>query len=348
MNILITGVGGPTPIGIAKALRNTGIQYRLIGVDGSKLAPGLYNRTLFDNTYKIPNANDKGYWEAIEEIIKKEQINYAFPIPETEVLKWAEKQEKDGLPCSALIPENRIAKKLFDKFATYNFLKSTNLVPKSIQINTESSAKEIGTELQYPYWIRGGSGAGAVGSFKVNHEEDLKKWLAINPSIEDFIASEYLPGRNYACKVLFKSGQLVKAATGERIDYLLSSAAPSGISGMCAHGKLTNHPELIELSQKAINIIFDHFETKPHGFYTVDFREDAQGNPKITEINIRNVSFTLAFALGGANFAKLMLDFCFNPEKLNDGKVHLKFDQEYHFIRGVDSELFIIPENELL
>src|SRR5687768_6993833 len=101
MNILISGVGGPTPLGIAKSLRlkYSSEELTLIGVDGSKLAPGLYNKKLFDKTYLVPHSKDATYWEVIDKIVEQEKIDLAFIIPETEVLVWSKRQKEGKLPC---------------------------------------------------------------------------------------------------------------------------------------------------------------------------------------------------------------------------------------------------------
>ncbi len=349
MNILISGVGGPTPLGIAKSLRlkYSPEQIKLIGVDGSKLAPGLYNKDLFDKTFLVPHSKDANYWEVIDKIVKDHNIDFAFIIPETEVLVWSKRQKEEGLPCEAFIPNHDVAEVFYDKYRTFDFLKDTNLVPATVQLSADTDLEKIGEELGYPYWIRGGSGAGAIGAFKITGMPDLKNWLNINPKVKDFMASTFLPGRNYASKLLFFEDKLIRAASGERIDYLMSNAAPSGISGMCARGALLNNPEMVEKSEFAIRKIFKAFNLPVHGFFTVDYKADKDGNLKITEINIRHVSFSHAFALGGANFPADTVELHFNKNFDRTYKMY-EFDDAYTFIRGVDSDLFLIKDSDLL
>lgn len=349
MNILISGVGGPTPLGIAKSLR---LKYgadkvRMIGIDGNKLAPGLYNKELFDKTYLVPHSHSPQYWDVIEKIVKEERIDHAFIIPETEVIVWSKRQKEYGLPCGSLIPDFDVAEVFYDKFRTFDHLKETGIVPESLKLSADTDIASIGETLGYPYWIRGGSGAGAIGAYKITELKDLQNWLNINPHIEDFLASVFLPGRNYASKLLFIDDKLVRSATGERIDYLLSAAAPSGISGMCARGSLLNDPAMVDSSEKAIRKIFEAHNLPVHGMFTVDYKGDKEGNPKITEINIRHVSFSHAFALAGANFAVDTLDIYSGNDFDMQYKMY-EFDDEYTFIRGVDSDLFLIRNSDIV
>lgn len=348
MKILISGIGGPTGLAMAKSLllkynRN---ELTLIGIEGGRLAPGLYNKDLFDRTYLVPHSHDEKYWGAIDKIVKEEQIDHAFIVPETEVLVWSKRQKEDKLPCEALIADYDVATVFYDKYKTFDLLKDTGMVPASIQLDVNTDLEAIGEQLGYPYWIRGGSGAGAIGAFKVREINDLKNWLNINPNIKDFLASVFLPGRNYACKLLFLEDQLLRTACGERIDYLMANAAPSGISGMCARGALINNEDLVQKSETAIRKIFSHFNLPVHGMFTVDFKEDKNGSAKITEINIRHVSFTHAFSMAGANFVCDTLQAHKNPDFDRNYKRYI-FDNPYTFIRGVDSDLFIIKDSEI-
>jgi carbamoylphosphate synthase large subunit len=349
MNILITGIGGPTPIGIAKSillgrkLKNV----RLIGVDSSKYAPGLYNKELFDKTYLIPHSSSDNYWSVLESIISKESIDYAFVVPELEVLEWSSRMKTGHLPCDCLIPDFEVAKILYDKFETHKRLIYYNLVPKTIKIEADKIEDNIGDILKIPFWVRGRSGAGAIGSFKVNKMDGLRMWIKLNPHINDFIVSDFLPGKNYACKILFYEGKAIRASCAERINYLLAHASPSGISGMCATGQLINKPEIVNSSIKALKIIFDSCKKEPHGMFTVDYREDESGNPKITEINIRHVSFTLAFALREANFSEDTLMLYTNNSSFDRSFKIYEFDDNYTFIRGVDAEIRVLKDSEI-
>jgi predicted ATP-grasp superfamily ATP-dependent carboligase len=194
--------------------------------------------------------------------------------------------------------------------------------------------------------VREKAGAGAIGSFKIKTRQDLENWLNVNPEDATLIASTFLPGRNYACKMLFKNDELVMSATAERIDYLLANAAPSGISGMCARGQLLNYYDLSDRAQKALETVHKKFNKPLHGMFTVDFKEDKNGVPFITEINIRHVSFTHAFSLAGANFSSKTLDVFYNNKPFTTE--HFQFDKKYHFIRGVDSELFILEDKNVI
>ena len=237
---------------------------------------------------------------------------------------------------------------MYDKMTCCQLLEGTGLAPQTLRVDRGCSSADIGEQLGYPYWVRKAEGAGAIGALRIDSERDLVNWLNMNPGMEGLIASEFLPGRNLACKMLYIDGKLSRAACGERVAYLLASAAPSGVSGMCARGRLINNSDLINRSDRAVRTIFEHHGRTPHGMFTVDSKEDEGGVPRLTEINIRHVSFTYAFALGGANFANDTLELLTRGRLLNPEYREYRFDGEPHFIRGVDSEIFIVRNMDLV
>lgn len=348
MNILVTGIGGPTPKGIAKSLRLAYGDVNIIGIDADKYAPGLYHTKLYKSTYLVPDASKDTYeyWLTIEKIVKKEEIDFAFVIPETEIIEWSKKESNDKLPCKSLIPPLELATFLFDKLRVANFLEEHNLTPITRMVNGEN-LNEVQKILNYPYWIRVNKTAGAIGALKITDNKDVENWLSINDSNAEFIASEFLPGRNYACKLLYKSGKLLKGAVGERIEYLLPNSSPSKISGMCARGRLLNDQEVFQIGDKAMHLIFKKFQMEPHGMFTVDLKSTEDDIPKITEINLRHVSFTHAFTLGGINLAKLTVDNFLKEQNDSLTEGQFLFPEEYNFLRGVDNELFIFKDSDI-
>ena len=334
MNILITGIGGPTPLGVAKSLKLANKNVRIIGVDSSKYAPGHFD-SIYDKTYVIPKASENNYWTTINNLVEAENICYAFVIPETEVIEWSKKQSEEKVPCKCILPDFKVASFMFDKLKVSNLLEPLKLSPATYAIDSIGSINESLDKLDYPFWVRVNKTAGAVGAMKINSNEDLNDWIRIQKN-EDFIASDYLPGRNYAAKLFFYKSNVILTASGERIEYLMPNLSPTRITGMCARGKLINNPDLIKKAELAIRKVYEFNNVIDIcGMFTVDFKEDADGNPLITEINIRPVSFIYAFTLGGVNFPQKMIDLIINND-LDLSRVDYVFEHEYYFVRGVD------------
>ena len=351
MKILITGVGGPTPRSFAISLQkySSYANFELMATDINPLSIGLYQKELFKKSYIVPQASAANYWEEIEKIIKNNNIEYAVILPELEVIEWSKKQHKGKLPCKVLLPDHNLAELLVDKAKMTDVLKGLDLVPKSLEFTRfDENLERIKDHLGFPYWVRSTSGSSGLGSLKIEDENSLKNWIHINPNVTHFLASTFLPGRNLACKMLYYEGKLIRAAIGERVNYIMAKVAPSGITGNTSFGRLLNDPRVFEEANKAMDHMFKHTEAKKHGFFTVDFKEDERGKPYITEVNVRHVAFTQCFAAGGANFAEDTMRLLDNDPTFDKTFKLYEFEKDLIFLRDVDAIPILMKENELL
>ena len=352
MNILISGVGGPTSRSIARSIKISKYSDKaeLYGTDVNPLAYGLYEKELYKDTRIIPYAGNEGYWNALQAYVKEHDITCAMVHPEHEVLAWS-KLKKDGgeWPCKTLLPDYDIVKVLVDKGAMTELLDGSGLVPKSFLIESQRlDFGELEQTLPYPFWIRSTSGSSGLGSLKVEDRDSLKNWITINHNVAEFIASTYLPGRNLACKLLYHDGELLRSACGERVNYIMSKVAPSGITGNTSFGRMLNEPDLVQAAVKAMDLIFEATGAPKHGFFTADFKEDANGKPFITEINVRMVAFNYSFAKGGANFSQDILQLINGDDDFDREYRMYEFEPDIIFLRDVDSEPILMKESELL
>jgi len=353
MNVLVTGVGGPTPRSFVRAVKlkkKESKKYRFIGVDCNPLAYGLYDTDLFDAGYVVPRADDPDYWPAVNKIIKKEQISGAVVLPEVEVLEWAKNSSKLEKRIATHLPDYDLAMAIVNKHRLHDYLDGSGLVPNYIRIQPDQySYEKIIREVGDVFWIRSTEGSSGLGSLKIDSESALAQWISINRNVKEFIASEFLPGRNMACKMLYFNGDLKRTACAERVNYIMAKVAPSGITGNTSFGRLINEPGLVELSEKALNSISGRLNATLNGIFTVDYKEDRLGNPKITEINIRHVAFTSSIAAGGANIPFDTLGAMFT-EKDPAGikRIDYLYPEPLIFLRDVDSEPIVMKESDLM
>lgn len=351
MRILITGVGGPTPRSFAIALKQYSFyrRFELIATDINKYAVGLYQPHLFSKSYIVPRAGAADYWPAMEKIIADHQIDIAVILPELEVIEWSRRQQTGTLPCKALIPDLSMAELLVDKARMTDILAADDLVPASVSFSrNEENLNTVFEQLGEQFWVRSTKGTSGLGSLLISGMQQLKNWIHINPGVDDFIASTYLPGRNLACKMLYHQGELLRTACGERVNYIMAKVAPSGITGNTSFGRLLNEPALVDTALKAMDRLFEHTGAARHGFFTADFKEDAQGKPYITEVNVRHVAFTQCFAAGGANFAADTIRLLDGDPDFDRNYRMYEFEKGLIFLRDVDALPILMRESELL
>jgi hypothetical protein len=128
----------------------------------------------------------------------------------------------------------------------------------------------------------------------------------------------------------------------------MAKVAPSGITGNTSFGRLLNEPELVKEAKRAMDHLFEYTGAAQHGFFTVDFKEDENGKPYITEINVRHVAFTQCFAAGGANFASDTLMLLNEDTAFDTNYKMYEFEKDLIFLRDVDALPILMKEHQLL
>jgi carbamoyl-phosphate synthase large subunit len=350
MKILITGVGGVTPRSFAQALRKYSrySRYELIGTDSNQYALGLYMPELFNKSYLVPKVSDHEYWPVIDRIIDEEKIDYAIINPELEVVEWAKRSVNYKFPFKVLLPDYNLASILVDKAQLANILEPYGFVPKSFTLTKEDANDKNDLKLPFPFWIRSALGSSGLGSMKINSHEELINWMNANPKVEKFLASEFLPGRNLGCKMLYYNGELLRSAIAERVYYIMAKVAPSGITGNTCFGRLVNDQNVFNVAKQAMDIMFEKTKSPKQGFFTVDLKEDAAGKAMVTEVNIRFVAFAQCYAAGGANLPEDLIRVL-DDDPLFDRNFKLyEFEPDMIFLRDVDEQPIIMKESQLL
>lgn len=343
MKILITGACGVTSRAVARSIKSSKKfqSARLIGISIYINQYGIYEG-LFDRIYRVPYHSDPNYEEVIHTIQNKERIDLAIVIPEPEVLKWAESK----FPIPAVLPPVHFCKICLSKKMLHETLKDSGLIPSFSFINRDELLK--GKVNHFPtmaFWLRdcGAGTTSAKAAIKIDNIEDAKAWARLQKNVVEFMASEYLPGRNFACCMLFSKGELLKYACAERINYFMADLLISGISGNTCLGRLVNIDSVKTVAEKAVRIIADYTGEKMEGLVTVDLRENANGKPLVTEINLRHVAFTSAFANAGANMVEAQI-LAIQGHMREIDRRETVFTDNNAFLRDIDGTPIWIPD----
>lgn len=349
MNILITGIGGPTPRSIALRLRNLFPDAVLIGADTNPKALGFYMKGLLNKSVLVPRADAENYWTVMKDLVVKENVDLAFVQPEMEVLEWGKYYKKVGrFICPVLIPPVEYTDGLMDKAAMADLLAETDYIPKTIRISPEKpDFDRIADEVGYPCWIRASVGSGGLGSLKLSRREDLEAWLFIHKNIKEFTISDFLTGRHLANQMLYIDGECIKNAGLHCAEYVMADIAPSKVTGNTSYGKFINEEPLLEFCEEVMDYISEKIGVKPHGVYSFDLKEDSSDNLKVTEINIRHMAYTGIMGEVGFDLVGDTVKYLTGKgDKIERGKFY--FEKDYIFLRDVDIEPLILKDSSLL
>jgi carbamoyl-phosphate synthase large subunit len=345
--ILITGIGGPTPRSIAKTIRKSNPDFRIIGIDANPKALGFFMSDLVHKYYPAPKVYETGYWPFINQLIVDEKIDMAFVQPESEVIGWGNYYNvNNSFPCPVLIPPVEMASVLMDKAIMADVLKGTAFIPKTIKI-TQSKPKfrEVETEIGFPCWIRATKGSGGLGALKLSDLSNYKSWLFINSDIKEFTVSTFLPGRHLATQMLYYQGEYIKGASLECVEYIMASIAPSKVTGNTSYGRFINEDRILEFCDACVEFICDKLKILAHGVLSFDLKEDADGSLKVTEINIRHMAYTGVMARVGFDLIGDTITILESGGVKNIKKSpFFHYDQPYAFLRDVDVEPIVVND----
>lgn len=335
--LLVTGACGVTSRTIVRALRRSPLfaRTRLVGIDICDNAFALYEG-LYARIWRVPRLDEPArYRELVAAICRREGVDAAIVVPEPEVLFWAE----HPMPVPALLPPPAFARLAISKARVYDRLRGSGLVPDFDVLPREAiEAGQADERFRRGAWLRDvseGSTSGK-GALHVHHPDEARAWLRLNPDTARFMVSDFLPGRNMACLMLYHGGELLKTASYERLEYFMARTAVSGVTGNICKGRLINDDAALAVSLLAVQRLCAGTGEAMNGLVTVDLRCGADGRPRVTEINLRQVAAASAFAqVPGANLAEAQALVTLGRADLT-GPREVPFPPDNRLLRDID------------
>lgn len=343
IRLLVTGACGVTSRSVVRALKSSH-RFQNATFIGSDICENLYGLAegLYERIYRVPHVSNADYAPYLNWMAEHEGVDLAIVIPEPEVLFWS--RHRLAVPC--LIPPPRFCELAGSKRTLYESLSNSGTVPIYETVSREVLLNGGYTPVSgWPCWIRAhdvGTSSGR-GSLMAHNDSELTAWATLNADIGSFMVSEFLPGRNLACLLLYHGGSLIKTGTYERLEYFMSRTAPSGITGNISRGRLLTDDGVLATSRKAVEMLCNITGEIMEGMVAVDLRENSQGQSMITEINLRHVACTSAFASAGHNLAEAhVLATLGRPEEA--GPLQGGYPKGNLILRDIDGAAIWVPE----
>ncbi|MGM0846573.1 MAG: ATP-grasp domain-containing protein [Bacillota bacterium] len=308
INVLVTGIGGPTAQGVLRCLREID-HIHIIGADRRKITSG---NQFCDTTCQIPRfTRIEDYKNAIAEIVREEKVDVIFPSLHEEIELFDTYRDEWGALIA--IPESDDFKALLDKEQVYNRLAEANLeqyIPKHFGFNSSEELLHL-MEKEFPgerYTVaKMVSGYGAIGFALLMSREDyleelakgntkafnVKDYCAVNKESDRKILMEYLDGMEYSVDVFLHNGEVVVAMPRER----------TGVSnGIVLDGKVIYNEELIQAATEIATAI------AYNGFLNIQFIE-SNGKYKFTDVNPRFCGSQVMSLGAEVNFPYLFIQY---------------------------------------
>ena len=176
-----------------------------------------------------------------------------------------------------------------------------------------------------------------------NTEDDIRAWINLDRTTSEYMVAEFLPGRNFACHLLFHSGRLVKTATYERLKYFMGHTTVSGITGNICEGRLVNERQVRDVAMAAVEQLASITGESLQGLVAVDIKETSRGIPMITEINLRHVASTYSFAAAGFNLSQFQMQLILDGT-LDDDLIEKEYGKHNMIFRDIDGPPVWVPD----
>lgn len=348
--ILVTGAGGSPAFNYIKSLRKNPKRekFYIVGTDKNKFHLEL---TDSDSKYLIPSEFDSknDYLKLINEIIIREKIDFIHSQPEEDVLFFSENIEK--LKAKTFLPKLSTIKICQNKIEFNHALNKKNVpTPEAYHLKSEKDLKESVNKIlksNNRAWIRAIRGAGSKAAIPIVEYDQAKMWISYwvkmkGLKYDDFMISEFLPGKEYAFQSIWLKGKLLVSQARERVEYLFGNLFVSGQSSSPSVAVTVNNNEVNEISYRAIKAI----DENATGIFCVDLKTDKNGKVLITEINAGRFFTTSYF------FSKAGCNMPYYYTKLGLGDINdlpfKKFDNiksGVYWIRMIDMGQKLVDDN---
>lgn len=341
--VLLLGCAGSAGINFIKSLQLED-SVEVVGIDVNK-----YYLEMVPTKKKYLVTREAGkedeYIKKINNIIKKEKIDFVHAQPDSEVKILSDYRDK--INAKTLLPSIGAIDIFQDKWKTFEILDKNNVsVPKTYQIKDENSLKNIFSQNKNIWWIRSNKGAGGKASLPVKTYDQaiawVRFWIGKGLKTTDFSVSEFLPGREISTLMIWHNGKLICSQQKERIEWLQSNVSVSG-SGTTTAIQKTVHDEAVnKLCVATVKAV----EEKPQGVYVVDAKQNKNNIFCVTEVNPgRFFTTSLFYPTAGVNmpyiYAALGLGL-----SIPHVKPYNSVEKDIYWIRIADGGPVMVREGE--
>lgn len=330
--ILVTGAGGSAGMNFIQSLRLAPEKIAIIGTDCSKYYAKLSQA---DKTYVVPTCDSVEYLHALNDIIRNEDIGFLHAQPDPEVKFISD--HRDEIPAKVFLPAKLTIDIAQDKYR-FNKLMTEKCVsvPITRKVKDPDYLKKYLSLMPGKCWLRASFGAGSLAALPVTDYDQAYTWIEYwrtkGLKWEDFILSEFLPGKEYAFQSIWKDGMLVTSSARQRIEYLFQARMPSGQSSTPTIAKSV-HSELVNFHAiRAIKAL----DENATGIFCVDLKEDKFGVPNVTEINAgRFFTTSLFFSRAGSNMPYYYVKLAYGEDPGDLPEVNA-VEKDLYWIRQID------------
>jgi carbamoyl-phosphate synthase large subunit len=282
--ILVTGAGTGASNNLIRSLQAGDPSLFIVGCHDDRF---ILKKSSAEKKYLLPPGRGGERARSLRRIVKAEQIDLVMPTGDADVQVLSEFRSR--IPCRLFLPARPVIDLCQDKYRLTTFLRSRRLpAPETYAVSGLPSVPRIFGRFgrRTPLWCRARTGSRSLGAAPVTDPKQAQSWMKQwaelrGVPVRAFTLSEYLPGRDFLCQSLWHRGTLILCSTFERLEYFGGENSPSGASSLSALAKTIVDHRVVEICRRAVRAL----APRASGAFSIDLKEDANGEACITEIN---------------------------------------------------------------
>ena len=344
--VLVTGAGTGLGNNVMRSLRAADASLVLIGCHDDRFE---LKKSAADRHYLLPPPDHRAFGTRLGRLVDRESVDVVIPASDRDVRALSRQRRRLGR--RLFLPRARVIALGQDKYALAERLRASGVpAPRTLAVRDLRSVGPIVRRLarRGRVWCRVRRGSGALGAIPVRTAGQARAWIAywwrmrgVRP--DAFTLAEYLPGREFACQMLWHGGRLVLAKTFERLSYFGGDGQPSGVSSVASLAKSVFEPRVVEVGAAAVRAL----DPRISGLCNLDLKENAAGVPCVTEVNVGRFSLSTGLydLIGKHNMAGIYLRLALG-EPVDLGEPY-DAAPDHYLVRDVDTLPAIVHADEL-
>lgn len=314
LGVLFTCIGRRIELADAfrRAAAKLNIRLTIHGADMTWFAPALHH---VDRAHIVPALCDSNYLDALVEIIRKNRIDLAIPLIDSELMLMSEAWERlDAIGCRVVISSEDVIHKCQDKLLTFEVLKKAGIdTPKTWSYREALRRKRH----RFPYMVKPREGSAGQGNFKVDHLAELK---VLCRRVHDPIVQEFVEGWEHTLDVYTGLDGIPRCVVPRRRLEVRS--------GEVSKGMVVKDPRIMAVGRRVATALGDC-----RGVVTVQCMVTPDQRIRVIEINPRFGGGVPLAINAGADFPKWLMAqhlgrrVRINPTGFKDKITMLRYDQ---------------------
>ena len=346
MKILLGGAGGAPTNNVIKSLRQGGSGDHLLGMSS---VPSDLLLADVDERHVVPYAVAADYPQRLAALIHKARPHFLHVQHDLEVRAVSRLRapiQEAGV--RLYLPDAVTIENTVDKGKSYEIWSRAGVpVPQTLVVSDIGDLRRALDRFDGQVWLRATEGGGGKGALPVRGPQDYefaRLWIERFNGWGRFTAAEMLTADSVTWLSIWYHGELVVAQTRRRRSWNFGDRTLSGVTGVTGVAETCSNEIVTRTALDAVEAV----DAKAHGLFAVDMTYDAEGRPRVTEINIGRFFTTVHFfTKAGVNFPQIYRDIALEEKfpvlerKINplpDGLV---------WIRGMDVEPVLTTVAEL-